>query len=67
MAPMPPSQVIVLTKEAMRDALLDRNQQAGDTSVGSDVKFGLTINLSHKSIQKLPEEVVDIIRDKLER
>lgn len=65
---MPSSQVIALAREAMRDALLDSNQQTGDTSdMGSAVKFGLTINLSDKNIQKLPEEVVDIIRNKLER
>jgi len=52
----------------MRDALRDNDQQAGDTTgVNSDMQPGLTIDLSRKNIQKLPDEVVDIIKDKLER
>lgn len=28
---------------------------------------GLTIELTHKNIQRLPEEIVDIIKDNVER
>ena len=52
----------------MRDALRESDQQAGDTSgVSTDLKPGLTIDLSRKNIQKLPDEVVDIIKNELER
>ena len=65
---MAPSQVITLAKQAMRDALRDSDQQAGDAGgVGNDLKPGLTIDLSRKGIQKLPDEVVDIIKNELER
>ena len=68
MAPIAASQVIALAREAMRDALRDSDQQAGDASeVSSDLKPGLTVNLSHKNIQRLPNEVVDIMMNKLER
>lgn len=33
----------------------------------STLKPGLTIDLSRKRIQKLPDEMVDIIKDELER
>ncbi len=67
-APLAASQVMALAKEAMRDALRDSDQQAGDASeVSSELKPGLTVDLSRKNIQKLPDEVVDIMMNKLER
>ena len=35
--------------------------------MGSGLKTGVTIDLSRKNIQKLPEEVVDIVKKELER
>lgn len=67
-APMQASQVIALAREAMKEALRHTDQQAGSgNDVSNELKPGLTIDLSRKNIQKLPEEVVDIIMNKLER
>ncbi|EFX06393.1 cell morphogenesis protein [Grosmannia clavigera kw1407] len=67
-APISPSQVIVLAREAMKEALRHSDQQAGeDGGVSNELAPGLTIDLSRKNIQRLPDEVVDIIMNKLER
>lgn len=67
-APIAATQVVVLAKEAMKKALEENESQAGEASaVSSKLKAGVTVDLSHKNIQKLPEEVVDIIKDQLER
>ncbi|KAH6608034.1 hypothetical protein Trco_004347 [Trichoderma cornu-damae] len=58
------AQVISLTRDAMRHAL-ENESQAVD--VGPGLKSGVTIDLSRKGIQKLPEEVVDIVKNELER
>ncbi|CAK7204583.1 RAM signaling network component [Sporothrix eucalyptigena] len=67
-APIAASQVIALAREAMKDALRHTNQQVGDGGdINNELKPGLTIDLSRKNIQRLPDEVVDIIMNKLER
>lgn len=67
-APITANQVVVLAKEAMKKALEENESQTGEASVvSSELKAGVTVNLSHKNIQKLPDEVVDIIKDQLER
>lgn len=67
-APIAASQVIVLAREAMKKAMEENETQAAEASgVSNDLKPGVTVNLSHKNIQKLPDEVVDIIKDQLER
>ncbi|RAL65383.1 hypothetical protein DID88_000951 [Monilinia fructigena] len=44
------------------------NVKAAESSaVSNELKPGVTIDLSHKQIQKFPEEVVDIIKIELER
>ncbi|KAL7936015.1 RAM signaling pathway domain-containing protein [Trichoderma chlorosporum] len=58
------AQVISLTREAMRHALENESQTV---DVGPGLKSGVTIDLSRKGIQKLPEEVVDIVKNELER
>lgn len=63
--PMSSGQVIALARDAMQNALLENEQQSA--AVSSDLKPGVTIDLSRKGIQKLPEEVVDIIKNELER
>jgi len=61
-------QVVALAREAMRNALEENQTKAADASeVSSELKPGVTIDLSHKSIQRFPEEVVDIIKHELER
>ncbi|KAL1883916.1 RAM signaling network component [Diaporthe australafricana] len=67
-APIAQSQVIVLARDAMKKAVEENHSQAAEASaVSSELKPGVTVNLSHKNIQKLPEEVVDVIKDQLER
>lgn len=63
-----PSQVIALAREAMRNALESEKSQAAEAgAVGAGLRSGVTIDLSRKNIQKLPEEVVDIVKNELER
>lgn len=64
---MSPSQVINLAREAMRSALESENQPTEINAAGTGLKTGVTIDLSRKNIQKLPEEVVDIVKNQLER
>ncbi|KAF7545740.1 hypothetical protein G7046_g9490 [Stylonectria norvegica] len=64
---MSAAQVINLAREAMRNALENENQAAEAGAVRSGLKPGVTIDLSRKGIQKLPEEVVDIVKNELER
>ncbi|KAK3941764.1 RAM signaling pathway protein-domain-containing protein [Diplogelasinospora grovesii] len=66
--PLSSSQVIALAREAMRIAH-ENEAKAAEASgvIGNSLKPGLTIDLSRKKIQKLPEEIVDIIKDELER
>lgn len=67
-APIAASQVIVLAREAMKKAVEENESQAAEASgVSNELKPGVTVNMSHKNIQRLPEEVVDIIKDQLER
>jgi hypothetical protein len=66
--PISPSQVIVLAREAMKTALQDNESQAAEASgVSNELKPGVTIDLSRRNIQELPDEVVDIIKHELER
>ncbi|TQV98011.1 hypothetical protein V2A60_006290 [Cordyceps javanica] len=62
-----PTQVIGLARDAMRMALESEGQTVEASSVGTGLKSGVTVDLSRKNIQKLPEEVVDIVKDELER
>lgn len=64
---LPPSQVISLARDAMRNALESENQVAEAGAVGASLKPGVTVDLSRKNIQKIPEEVVDILKNELER
>ncbi|KAM5377378.1 hypothetical protein ACJZ2D_005059 [Fusarium nematophilum] len=64
---MSSAQVINLAREAMRNALESENKAAEAGAVGTGLKTGVTIDLSRKGIQKLPEEVVDIVKGELER
>lgn len=61
------NQVIAVAREALRVALEGESQAAEAGNVGPGLKSGVTIDLSRKGIQKLPEEVVDILKDELER
>ncbi|KAI4592367.1 RAM signaling network component [Pestalotiopsis sp. 9143b] len=66
--PMSASQVIALAREAMRSAIRDNESQAAEASgVSTELKPGVTVDLSRRNIQQLPDEVVDIIKNELER
>ncbi len=62
-----PAQVISLAHDAMRTALESEGQTVEASTAGTGLKSGVTVDLSRKNIQKLPEEVVDIVKDELER
>ncbi|KAK3387494.1 RAM signaling pathway protein-domain-containing protein [Podospora didyma] len=66
-APPSASQVIALAKDAMKAAHDNEAKAAEASGVSNSLKPGLTIDLSRKKIQKLPDEIVDIIKDELER
>ncbi|KAI0972880.1 RAM signaling pathway protein [Xylaria arbuscula] len=67
-APMSSPQVINLAREKMKTALQDNESQAAEASgVSNELKPGVTIDLSNLSIKHLPDEVVDIIKNELER
>lgn len=66
--PVTPGQVVAMAMDAMQNALLENETQAVEASgVITDLKPGVTIDLSRKNIQKLPDEVVDIIKYEIER
>lgn len=51
----------------MRAAHENEAKAAEASGVSNTLKPGLTIDLSRRKIQTLPEEVVDVIKDELER
>lgn len=66
--PISASQVVALAQEAMRNAIEENQSKAAEASgVTTELKPRVTIDLSHKQIQKFPEEVIDIIKTELER
>ncbi|KFY27895.1 hypothetical protein V493_03222 [Pseudogymnoascus sp. VKM F-4281 (FW-2241)] len=66
--PISTAQVVALAKEAMQNALEENQTKSGGTAgITNELKPGITIDMSHKNIQRFPEEVVDIIKSELER
>lgn len=66
--PVSPNQVLAWAREAMRVAHENEAKAAEASGVTANtLKPGLTVDLSRKKIQTLPEEVVDIIKNELER
>lgn len=66
--PTSTGQVVALARQAMKVALEENQTRAAESSgVGNELRPGVTIDLSHKQIQRFPEEVVDIIKNELER
>lgn len=52
----------------MKSALEENKTKAAEASaVSNALKPGVTIDLSHRGIQRFPDEVVDIIKNELER
>ena len=61
-------QVVQLARDAMKSALEENRTKAAEASgVSNELKQGITIDLSHKQIKVFPDEVVDIIKNELER
>ena len=65
--PLSAGQVLGLAREAMRAAHENEAKAAEASGVSSSLKPGLTIDLSRKKIARLPDEIVDVIKDELER
>ncbi|KAG6018277.1 hypothetical protein E4U43_005847 [Claviceps pusilla] len=61
------AQVIALAREAMQMALESEGAAVDAGAVGTGLRSGVTVDLSRRGIQKLPEEVVVIVKDQLER
>ncbi|KAK0633298.1 RAM signaling pathway protein-domain-containing protein [Immersiella caudata] len=67
--PLSPGQVAALVRDARKKALGDDDARTpADAPVGADgLKPGITIDLIGKNIPALPDEVVDILRNGVER
>jgi len=63
---LPSSQVVALVRGAMQVALEDEQTKTADAN-GMELRTGITIDLSYKNINTFPDEVVDIIKEELER
>jgi hypothetical protein len=64
------AKVLALVREAMQKALQEseaQTQGAEGGVVSNGLKQGVTIDLRGKNLRELPEEVVDVIKDELER
>ncbi|KAI9710200.1 MAG: hypothetical protein M1812_007472 [Candelaria pacifica] len=70
---IPPSisanQVIALAQQAVAAARQEETQRSVNDAgnMNASLRPGLTIDLGHKNIQRIPEEVVYIIKDEIER
>ncbi|KAH0565846.1 hypothetical protein GP486_000769 [Trichoglossum hirsutum] len=64
-------QVVALAEEAIKTAREEtqRSVAGGDAVASGDLKLGVTIDLDlgHKNIARIPDEMVDIIKDEIER
>lgn len=68
--PASPAKVVSLFTDAIQNALQENEaqaQRAEGGGTGSELKPGVTIDLSRQGIRELPEEVVDVIKHELER
>ncbi|UNI16745.1 RAM signaling network component [Purpureocillium takamizusanense] len=62
------SHVAALARRAMKEALdRGRSQEAGVNDMEPASASGITVDLSHQNIRSFPEEVVDIVKDRVER
>ena len=66
--PLTPEETIELAKNAVESGIQDTKRSlAGSEAVTDVVKPKLTIDLGHSHIMRIPEAVVDIIKDEVER
>lgn len=65
---LPQEDVIKLVRESVNSGILEtKRSMAGNEVVSDVVKPKLTINLGHRNIGRIPEAVVDIIKDEVAR
>lgn len=63
-----PEETIELTREAVNNGIQETKRSlAGNEAVSDVVRPKLTIDLGHSRIAQIPEGVVDIIKDEVER
>lgn len=61
------NRVIAMAREAMMSARADEARATSASGIGDRLTPGITIDLSRKNISSLPDEVIDIIKNGLER
>lgn len=62
-----PEAALDLFRDAVEMARLGQQSLAGSERVGEAVKLKLTIDLSHKSIEQIPSEIVELLKRDVER
>lgn len=63
-----PEETIEFTRQAVENGIQDTKRSlAGSEAVSDVVRPKLTIDLGHSNIAQIPEGVVDIIKDEVER
>lgn len=63
-----PEEIIELVRRAVENGIQETKRSlAGSEAVGDVVKPKLTINIGHSNLGHIPEAVVDIIKDEVER
>jgi hypothetical protein len=66
--PISDDEVVALAKAAFEHSRQDINHRAAaETPRELQQQPGITIDLGHKNIARLPDEVIDVIRDEIER
>lgn len=66
--PLTPEETIELARRAVESGIQDTKRSlAGSEAVTDVVKPKLTIDLGHSHIMRIPEPVVDVIKDEVER
>jgi hypothetical protein len=68
--PISDDEVVALAKAAFEHSRSDLSQRAAAESAPRELQQqqpGITIDLGHKNIARLPDEVIDVIRDEIER
>jgi hypothetical protein len=65
---MPDEEIVALAKDAIEASREETRRSADSDGAAKDLQQpGATIDLGHKSILSLPDEVVEIIKDEIER
>ncbi|CAO2658768.1 Nn.00g064910.m01.CDS01 [Neocucurbitaria sp. VM-36] len=68
--PISDDEVVALTKAAFEQSRQDLNHRTAAETTPRDIaqqQPGITIDLGHKNIARLPDEVIDVIRVEIER